>query len=70
MAKTSGIPVREWSGSAATDKLRDAIERQHKETTKQTTVMVRLTWAIFAFTVVTVLATIMQVVLAILALSR
>jgi hypothetical protein len=68
MAKSS-IPLGEWSGSDATNKLRAVIEKQHQEAAKQTTVMVRLTWAMFALTFVTVLATIIQVVLAISALS-
>jgi hypothetical protein len=39
MAKSS-IPLGEWSGSDATNKLRAVIEKQHQEAAKQTTVMV------------------------------
>jgi hypothetical protein len=65
-----GVPLGEWSGSDATERLRAVIEKQHQEAAKQTTVMVRLTWAMFALTFVTVLATIIQVVLAYSALTR
>jgi uncharacterized membrane protein len=65
-----GVPLGEWSGSDATERLRAVVEQQHKETAKQTRVMVRLTWAMFALTFVTVLATFIQVVLAYSALTR
>jgi hypothetical protein len=59
-----GVPLGEWSGSDATNRLRAVIEKQHEETVKQTTRMVLLTWAMFALTFVMVLATIIQVWLA------
>jgi len=65
-----GVPLGEWSGSDATERLRSVIEKQHQEAAKQTTVIVRLTWAMFALTFVTVLATVIQVWLAYLALGR
>jgi len=56
MAKN--IPLGELSGSAATERLQFVLEQQHWEAAKQTTVMVKLTWAMLALTVVTGLATI------------
>jgi uncharacterized membrane protein len=64
------VSIEEWSGSGATKQLRAVLEKQHRETARQTRVMVRLTWAMFALTFVTVLATIIQVWLAYLALAR
>jgi hypothetical protein len=57
-------------GSDATERLRAVIEQQHKETAEQTTVMVRLTRMMLALTIVTGLLTIVQVVLAVLPLTR
>jgi hypothetical protein len=62
MAKN--ITAGEWSGSDATDRLREVLEQQHKETAKQTTVMLWLTVAMFVLAFVTTLATIVQVWLA------
>lgn len=48
------IPLGEWSGSDATDRLRDTIVALDQSSAKQTRTMVRLTWAIAALTVVLV----------------
>ena len=60
----SGIPIGEWSGSDATDRLRAVIERQHEQTARQTKVMVWLTVAMFFLALVTTAATVVQVWLA------
>ena len=51
MAK-GGIPLEEFSGAAATNALREAIERFQEENGRHTQTMVRLTWAMTALTVV------------------
>jgi hypothetical protein len=61
---TSSIPIGEWSGSDATNRLRVAIEEHQKESARATTTMVRLTRTMLALTIVTTIATIVQVWLA------
>ncbi len=63
MAK-GGIPLGEWSGSDATDRLRAVIEKQHEQTARQSKVMVWLTVMMFVLAVVTTAATLVQVWLA------
>jgi hypothetical protein len=43
MAPGPGIPLREWSGSDATDRLRTVIEENQEATDRQTATMPRLT---------------------------
>lgn len=46
------IPLGQWSGSDATDRLRATIEALNKQAEKQNRTMVRLTWAILVLTIV------------------
>jgi hypothetical protein len=57
----TGIPLGQWSGSDATDRLRETIEALNKHTEKQNRTMVRLTWAILALTLVTTVVGAVQV---------
>jgi hypothetical protein len=52
-----GIPLDQWSGSAATDRLRTVIEENQKITERQTTTMIRLTWVMAALTVIATILT-------------
>jgi hypothetical protein len=52
MADAGGSPLGQWSGSDATNALREAIERFNAKTAWQTTWLLRLTWAIAALTLV------------------
>jgi predicted nucleic acid-binding Zn ribbon protein len=61
MAK-GGIPLGELSGSTATDRLREVIEKNQKAADRQTATMIRLTWVMTALTVVTTILTIVTVV--------
>jgi hypothetical protein len=47
-----GIPLGEWSGSDATEALRQTIEKYEFETSRQTRTMIRLTWATTLLTIV------------------
>src|SRR5258705_9762933 len=47
-----GIPLGQWSGSDATNALRESIERFNAKTVRQTTWLLRLTWTIAALTLV------------------
>jgi hypothetical protein len=47
----TGIPLGEWSGSNATNQLRETIEKLSQQSERQTRTMVRLTKAIFGLTV-------------------
>ncbi len=46
-----GIPLSEWSGSGATDRLRETIVELSKTTEKQTRLLVWLTVALVVLTV-------------------
>lgn len=51
MAK-SGIPLSEWSGSGASDRLRETVDEFNEQSVRQTAEMIRLTRAILALTAV------------------
>jgi hypothetical protein len=55
------IPLEEWSGSAATDRLRAVIEEHQNITKRQTTMMIWLTWVMAALTLVTAAPIIVQI---------
>ncbi len=59
-----GIPLGQWSGSDATDRLRETIEALNKQAEKQNRTMVRLTWAILALTIVMALVGTVQTLIA------
>ena len=46
------IPLGQWSGSDAIDRLRETIGALNKQSEKQNRTMVRLTWAILVLTIV------------------
>jgi predicted nucleic acid-binding Zn ribbon protein len=48
----SGIPLGEWSGSDATDQLREAIVEMNAASARQTRTMIWLTGALVVLTVV------------------
>ena len=56
MAK-GGIPLGQWSGSDATDRLRAVIEENQQATERQTRSMIRLTWVMTFLTAVTTILT-------------
>ncbi len=51
---SGGIPISEISGSAATDALHETIKAFQEASTRQTTMIIRLTWAMLALTLVMV----------------
>ncbi len=65
-----GIPLGVWSGSDATDRLRESIEQASAESARQTRMMLRLTWAIAALTAVMLVGVCVQVWLAWIALPK
>lgn len=56
-----GIPLGQWSGSDATNQLRETIEVSNRKAEKQTQTMVRLTWAIVVLTIVMIIVGAAQV---------
>jgi hypothetical protein len=48
----SGIPIGQWSGSDATNALRESIEKFNQQSTRQADTMLRLTWVIAALTII------------------
>jgi hypothetical protein len=64
MAKSS-IPLSEWSGSGATDRLHETVVRYSEATSKQTAQLIRLTWAIAVLTGLLLIGLVVQIVLAI-----
>ena len=58
------IPLDEWSGAKATKELQAAIERHQVETNRQTKWMLRLTWVMAVFTLVTVIGLALQIYMA------
>lgn len=59
------IPLGQWSGSDATNVLRELIKAQHEENAKQANLMLRLTWSIVVLTVVMLIGLGVQIWLAI-----
>ncbi len=57
MMAQGGIPLGQWSGSDATDRLRETLVDLNVSTERQTRTLIRLTWALVALTVVIVLLT-------------
>jgi hypothetical protein len=60
----SGIPLSEWSGSGATDRLHATIAEFNEVATKQTAQLVRLTRALVLLTLVLVVGLGVQIYLA------
>lgn len=48
----SGVPLSEWSGSGATDRLRVLIEEKAKDIRRHNTILLWMTGAILVLTVV------------------
>jgi hypothetical protein len=59
-----GIPLGEWSGSNATRELHETIKRFNESATRQTAIIIRLTWAIAILTAVMTVAVVVQICLA------
>ena len=57
-----GIPLAEWSGSAATDRLRETMVELAAKTDRQTRQMLFLTWALVVLTLVIAVLTVVLVV--------
>lgn len=53
-----GIPLSEWSGSGATDRLRETIIELNSTTERQTTRLLQLTWVLVVLTAVVVALTV------------
>jgi hypothetical protein len=62
-----GIPLSEWSGSGATDRLHETIKEFVAVTEKQTAQLIKLTRALVALTVVLVVGLVVQIVVAAIA---
>jgi hypothetical protein len=61
---SGGVPLSEWSGSGATDRLRETIERYSDVTATQTAQLIRLTRALVTLTAILCIGLIVQIVLA------
>jgi hypothetical protein len=61
----SGIPLGEWSGSAATERLRETIDVYNEKATRQADEMVRLTRQLVVLTWLLAAGLIVQIVLAV-----
>ena len=59
-----GIPLSEWSGSGAPERLRETLVQFNETTAKQTAQLIRLTWALVILTVFLFLGLLVQVGLA------
>jgi hypothetical protein len=59
----SGIPLGQWSGSDATNKLRETIEAFNTETNRQTETVIRLTKWMLWLTIVMTAAVAVQIFL-------
>jgi hypothetical protein len=58
------IPLGKFSGSDATDQLRETIVKLAEQNTKQTQQLIYLTWVIVALTVAMLLAVAVQIAVA------
>jgi hypothetical protein len=66
MVKASGgIPLGVWSGSDATNQLRETIIELSEATARQTRQMIRLTWTLVIMTAVLIAGLTIQIVLAV-----
>jgi hypothetical protein len=61
----TGIPLGEWSGSGATDRLHETITEFNSVATKQTVQMIRLTRCLVVLTCVLCIGLVVQIVLAV-----
>ena len=64
-SKKSGIPLENWSGSGATDRLHRTIQEYNDKSGQQTDTMLRLTRVIAFLTFVMLLAVLVQIYLAV-----
>jgi hypothetical protein len=62
---TGGIPLGEWSGSDATDRLRESVDAANLATDRNTKTIIRLTWAIATMTLFLVVGLVVQIWLAV-----
>jgi len=56
-----GIPLDEWSGAKATKQLEATIRTFNEQADRQTSTMLRLTWAMLILTVVMTIAVGLQI---------
>jgi hypothetical protein len=64
---SGGIPLSEWSGSGATDRLHETIKEFVTVTEKQTAQLIKLTRALVVLTVVLVVGLVVQICVAAMA---
>jgi hypothetical protein len=64
VADKGGIPISEWSGSGATERLRETVAEYSEQTARQTNQLIWLTRALVGLTCVLVIGLVIQVVLA------
>jgi hypothetical protein len=64
MTSEGGIPLSEWSGSGATDRLRVTVERYSEVTAEQTAELIRLTRFLVILTWLLFFGLIVQIFLA------
>jgi len=57
----SGIPLGQWSGSDATNALRESLERFNAQSSKQTDQIIRLTLVLLWLTVIMTIGLIVQI---------
>ena len=69
MPESGGIPVSEWSGSGATERLRETITEFNETTAEQTRQLVQLTRALVVLTVLLFIGLVVQVGIAVLDLA-
>ena len=65
MAGAGGMPTGQWSGSEATNALRESLERFDARAGRQTAWLVGLTWTIAALTLVLAIGVAMQMYMAV-----
>jgi hypothetical protein len=60
-----GIPLGQWSGSEATDRLHATVAEYSEVAARQTAQLVRLTWVLVVLTCLLFVGLIVQIVLAV-----
>jgi hypothetical protein len=61
-----GIPLDVWSGARATNELHHTVRIFAEESSRQTTKLIHLTWAIMGLTVVMLLTVMAQILVVVL----
>lgn len=55
------VPLSEWSGSGATDRLRETLDEYNRATARQTAQLIRLTRALVVLTVLLLVGLVVQI---------